>query len=133
MNQEKHAYDSVKFTDNVCDMFADMILQDNVLKDVFLFVAERFQTKEYATIASIIENIVISRRVAHKKDKKTLKYEIKSMNIERKTTQKLVDQLYYMSLIYIQPRLPYKEILLTPRGIQVVIKLTEKIKEKNSL
>ncbi|RKJ73679.1 hypothetical protein D7X33_20465 [Butyricicoccus sp. 1XD8-22] len=132
MNQEVHIYESVKFPENVCDMFADMVLQDIVLKDVFLFIAERFQTKEYATITTISENIVISRRVGHR-EKKTLKYEVKNMNIERKTTQKLVDQLYFMSLIYIQPKLPYKEILLTPRGIQVVLRVTEKLKNKNSI
>lgn len=123
--EQSNPYSGILLTDELSSMFADLILEHIPTCDVFLFIAERWHLKNFATIKDIRENVIITRRVGYKQRKAT-KFEIGEMNIDRKSAEKIVERLYFMSLVYIQPKLPYKQILLTQRGVQVVSEISKK-------
>jgi len=122
-------YPDVIFPDDVATMFANFILEHNVRLKVFLFIVEQTQKHQATTIPDIIENVVISHRRKKKTKGKNTFFEKVEDNIDRKLAEKIIDQLYCMSLIYYEQLNPYKRIFLTIRGIQVVSKLQE-INEK---
>ncbi|MFD0769000.1 hypothetical protein ACFQZ1_08810 [Bacillus sp. CGMCC 1.60114] len=118
-------YNSSKLTDELTNMFYEIIRHDEVLNHVFLFIAKTLITKEKTgdvstgvIINDITENVVLTRQVRVKKGR-THAYEKAQANIHRKTAEKYVDILLAMSLIYYKDLKPYKFLHLTVRGKQV--------------
>lgn len=63
-------YQTIRFTDEVVNMFADILEQDEILYNVFLYIGNvvntQFQETNYMrgiSINEIVENVVIDRRV----------------------------------------------------------------------
>lgn len=68
-------YQTIKFADEVVNMFADILEQDEILYSVFLYIGnivnKQFQETKYMrgiSINEIVENVVIDRRVKKKRE-----------------------------------------------------------------
>lgn len=131
---EKHI--SCKFTNEITEVFYDIIMNDEVLKEVFLFIAKTLVANERngnpstgVIINDITESVVLTRQVRVKKGKSYI-YESSKTNIHRKTAEKHVDMLLAMSLIYYKDLKPYKFLNLTVRGKQVLKKFVTEYQSK---
>ncbi|WP_028402373.1 hypothetical protein [Ectobacillus panaciterrae] len=133
MNEILHqTYIDLKFDDHLSAMFADIILRDTVLTQVFLYIGRELN-KQYKdhnqmigiTVNEVIENVVLDR-LTRKPKGKTFVFEQSHTNISRKAAEKCVDKLLDMSLLYEKPKKPYKYIYLTVRGQQVLLSLSKK-------
>lgn len=133
MNETLHqTYIDLKFDDHLSAMFADIILRDTVLTQVFLYIGRELN-KQYKdhnqmigiTVNEVIENVVLDR-LTRKPKGKTFVFEQSHTNISRKAAEKCVDKLLDMSLLYEKPKKPYKYIYLTVRGQQVLLSLSKK-------
>jgi hypothetical protein len=123
-------YKHVKFSDELVDMYIEILNQDDSLSKVFNYIAieERRQIKEERhvgiTINDIVEN-VSTVRATRQSTGKSYKYVNTNTKIHRKTAEKIVDKLLCMSLLYYKPVKPYKMLFLTSRGKQVLIKIVD--------
>lgn len=122
-------YPDVEFPDNVTSMFADFILEHDARFEVFFFIVGKRQKKEPTTIPEIMENVTVQRRVKKQKGKNTY-FDTINGPIDRKLAEKIVDQLYCMSLVYFEHQNPYRRIYLTRRGLQVLLHITQKLQKK---
>jgi hypothetical protein len=131
-------YQTIKFADEVVNMFADILEQDEILYSVYLLyigniVNKQFQETKYMrgiSINEIVENVVIDRRVKKKKKKrKSYSLEVERTNISRRSAEISVSTLSSMSLIYEKTMHPYKFLISTYRGQQVLIELGKRKKK----
>lgn len=127
-------YQTIKFADEVVNMFADILEQDVILYSVFLYIGnvvnKQFQETKYMrgiSINEIVENVVIDRRVKKKKGK-SYSLEVERTNISRRSAEISVSTLSSMSLIYEKTMHPYKFLISTYRGQQVLIELGKRKK-----
>ncbi|TKI85093.1 hypothetical protein [Bacillus mycoides] len=127
-------YQTIKFADEVVNMFADILEQDEILYSVFLYIGnivnKQFQETTYMrgiSINEIVENVVIDRRVKKTKGK-SYSLEVERTNISRRSAEISVSTLSSMSLIYEKTMHPYKFLILTYRGQQVLIELGKRKK-----
>ena len=114
-------YQTIKFTDEVVNMFADILEQDEILYSVFLYIGnvvnKQFQETKYMrgiSINEIVENVVIDRRVKKTKGK-SYSLEVERTNISRRSAEISVSTLSSMSLIYEKTMHPYKFLISTYR------------------
>lgn len=129
-------YQTIKFTDEVVNMFADILEQDEILYSVFLYIGnvvnKQFQETKYMrgiSINEIVENVVIDRRVKKTKGK-SYSLEVERTNISRRSAEISVSTLSSMSLIYEKTMHPYKFLISTYRGQQVLIELGKRKKSE---
>ncbi|MDM5185926.1 hypothetical protein QUF99_00180 [Bacillus sp. DX4.1] len=127
-------YQTIRFTDEVVNMFADILEQDEILYNVFLYIGNvvntQFQETNYMrgiSINEIVENVVIDRRVKKTKGK-SYSLEVERTNISRRSAEISVSTLSSMSLIYEKVMHPYKFLISTYRGQQVLIELGKRKK-----
>lgn len=140
MDNDLHLkYEKVKFSDEILDMFIDILEEDQPVIRVLYYIAQELKDKEKpsseqdgtingVTINNIVENVKIERLVRHNKGK-SYKYETEITHIHRKTAERIIDKLLSMSLLYYKPVKPYKIIYLTYRGKQILKRLYERKKE----
>ncbi|MFS8651167.1 MAG: hypothetical protein FWJ66_04525 [Caldibacillus sp.] len=126
-------FENIRFTDEVAEMFATIIFNDEWTRTVFLYIMKKLheenQNFKGVTINDITQNVKIERPVRVGKGKK-YHFEIRRENIERNAASKIVDKLYAMSLLYYEPLTPYKLYFPTTRAAQVLLKLIELTKNE---
>lgn len=126
------AYKDVEFSEEVAEMFASIIFNDEWTKIVFLYIMKRRQDEDQnfkgVTINDITQEVKIQRPVKVGKGKK-YHFEIREENIERNAASKIVDKLYAMSLLYFEPLTPYKLYFPTDRAVQVLKELYKIMKK----
>ncbi|EPC8409024.1 MULTISPECIES: hypothetical protein [Bacillus] len=128
-------YKQNKFTEEVVEMFADIIEGDEILYNVFHYIGsqvnKQYQETKYMrgiSINEIVESVVIDRRVKKPKGK-SYSLELERTNISRRSAEGSVATLASMSLITEKIMHPYKFLISTIRGQQVLVELG---KRKNS-
>lgn len=122
MNEFLHQkYENISLPTDIVDMFVEVLKQDDLNYAVLRPILEKHKLGQPCTIAQLIENIKVDRRVGKRnKETNSLMFAIEKTNIDRKAAEKIVDRLSYMGLIYSTPELPYKRLYLTRRGIQII-------------
>lgn len=133
MDTELHVkYKNTKLSDDAVEMFYEIINQDKVLVKVFQYIAieqknqSELGTPTGITINDIVEHVTVERLERQDTGKRSsYKYQQTHTHIHRKTAEKLVDKLLFMSLLYYKPVKPYKFLYLTQRGTQVLMKIVE--------
>ncbi|OQR53250.1 hypothetical protein [Bacillus sp. CDB3] len=129
-------YKQNKFTDEVVSMFSDILEEDEILYSVFHYIGsevnKQYQETKYMrgiSINEIVDNVVIDRRVKKLKGK-SYSLEIERTNISRRSAEVSVSTLASMSLITEKIMHPYKFLISTIRGQQVLIELGKR-RQKN--
>ncbi|MDR4173394.1 hypothetical protein CN327_30515 [Bacillus cereus] len=122
-------YKIIKFPDEVVNMFADILEEDEILYNVFHYIGsevnKQYQETKYMrgiSINEIVGNVVIDRRVKKLKGK-SYSLEVERTNISRRSAEVSVSTLSSMSLITEKIMHPYKFLISTIRGQQVLIEL----------
>ena len=128
-------YQQNKFTEEMVEMFADIIEEDEILYNVFHYIGsqvnKQYQETKYMrgiSINEIVEHVVIDRRVKKPKGK-SYSLKLERTNISRRSAESSVGTIASMSLITEKVMHPYKFLISTIRGQQVLIEL-EKRKHK---
>jgi hypothetical protein len=110
-------------------MFADIIEEDEILYNVFHYIGsqvnKQYQETKYMrgiSINEIVENVVIDRRKKKPKGK-SYSLEIERTNISRRSAEGSVGTLASMSLITEKIMHPYKFLISTIRGQQILVEL----------
>lgn len=120
--------ENVTFDDTVCELFTEIIQQENVNVKVLFYIVQCYKTNTPVTVKSITDNVSSKRRAGVKDSKNNLvSFSSVEANIDRKTAEKIVDRLAYASLINFDVQRPHKFIKLTTRGVQVAINIRKKI------
>lgn len=132
MDWELHVkYKNTKLTDESVEMFYEIMSKDKALVKVFQYIAKEYKslldrgTPTGVTINDIVENVAVERLERQENGRRSYKYQSTHTNIHRKTAEKIVDKLLFMSLLYYKSVKPYKFLYLTPRGTQVLMKMVE--------
>lgn len=121
----------MKFNEDLCELFADIIKQDIANLKVLFYIAQCMQTNTPVTVKTITDNVRIARRVGVKNADNTLvAFSNQDAHIDRKTAERVVDRLAYASLISYEVQHPHKFIKLTNRGIQIAIHIKQNMEEK---
>lgn len=130
MEYELHMkYRELLFTQREVEMFADILESDDIYRKILHFMVIKLHGKENVTVASISENVLANRRVKVQK-KKTYQFEIQKAPLDRKATERVIDKLSGMSLVYFENMRPYKLLYLTDRGKMVFQELQKRHNEK---
>lgn len=118
-------YKDLSLSGDMLSLYCDLLNQDNLNFKVLKAIARGVQNHSAYTISQLVEQIEVPRRVG-KRDKETqaLTYTVKETTIDRKATEKILERLSYMGLIYYTYELPHKRIMITRRGVQVLKELT---------
>ncbi|KWU54483.1 hypothetical protein AWW70_03370 [Bacillus mycoides] len=132
-------YKQNKFTQEVVEMFADIIEEEEILYNVFHYIGsqvnKQYQETKYMrgiSINEIVENVVIDRRVKKPKGK-SYSLEIERTNISRRSAEGSVGTLASMSLITEKIMHPYKFLISTIRGQQILIELERRKNNKGEM
>ncbi|MGM9986224.1 MAG: hypothetical protein ACI35O_03245 [Bacillaceae bacterium] len=137
MNESQHkAHIDLAFDNATAAMFAEIITNDEFLEKVFLYIGKELN-KQYkennqmtgVTANEVVEHVIVDR-LTRKSVGKTFTFEQTNTNINRKAAERCIDTLLCMSLLYEKPMKPYKFVLLTRRGQQVLVALQQLIKNK---
>jgi predicted transcriptional regulator len=111
------------------DMYIDIMKSDPTMLKVFTYIAKESQSSIKSeigiTINDLVENIQMKRLVRKDNKGKNYTYESVITNLHRKTAEKIVDRLQYMSLLYYKAVKPYKFFYLTIRGKQLIKRVVE--------
>lgn len=134
MNIELHnKHINVNFSENIVQMFSDIIGEDKTTKKVFLYIGRALKQQKInsqfrgITVNDIVQNNTVERREKVTKGKSFTFQQVKK-NIDRKAAEKIVDKLLDMSLLYYTPVKPYKFLDLTNRGWQITEEILNKSK-----
>lgn len=122
------SFENVRFTNEVINMFADLIADNEPTLKVIFYILKNHKNDKPTTIQDIVDNVKVIRRVAKRKGKKVIGYEMAEAPLDRKTAERIVDRLYYMTLISIEEKLPYKQLYISNRGDQVINELANRLK-----
>lgn len=128
-------YLDVEFSDQLINMFADIIEHEVPIKRLLLHIgkhADSHKNDELGagiSIKILCETIIIERRVRSRKGK----FSYESTNIDRKQCERLVETLLKMSLCYYVSVPPSKLIYLTKRGRQVARELVRRSSDRNKV
>ncbi|PHG59736.1 hypothetical protein [Bacillus toyonensis] len=132
-------YKQNKFTEEVVKMFADIIEADEILCNVFHYIGaqvnKQYQETKYMrgiSINEVVENVVIDRRVKKPKGR-SYSLEVERTNISRRSAEVSVGTLASMSVITEKLMHPYKFLILTIRGQQVLIEMEKRKQKSNSV
>lgn len=119
-------YEEEVFSDQLGDMFADLVAEKDVRFVVLRFIAQTIQDNRRknmeslgVTINDIIQGVRLYR-TKRKAEQGTYTYISVEDHITRKSAEQVVEQLSLMSLIYSVPVGPSKMLFVTTRGIQVL-------------
>lgn len=131
-------YKNLRFPSNdITDMYIDILEDDPVFLKVFLFIAKQSQSNQHSdtgiTINELVSNIEVERLMKKNKGTRNFTYENALTNLHRKTAERLVDKLQVMSLLYFKSVRPYKYFYLTIRGKQLLQRIVELKREKKEL
>lgn len=131
-------YKQNKFTEEVVEMFADIIEEDEILYNVFHYIGsqvnKQYQETKYMrgiSINEIVESVVIDRRVKKPKGK-SYSLKLERTNISRRSAEGSVATLASMSLITEKIMHPYKFLISTIRGQQVLVELGKRKKSNEN-
>lgn len=122
------SFENVRFTNEVINMFADLIADNEPTLKVIFYILKNHKNDKPTTIQDIVDNVKVIRRVAKRKGKKVIGYEMAEAPLDRKTAERIVDRLYYMTLISIEEKLPFKQLYISNRGDQVINELANRLK-----
>ncbi len=132
-------YKQNKFPEEVVEMFADIIEEDTVLYNVFHYIGsqvnKQYQETKYMrgiSINQIVEHVVVDRRVKKPRGK-SYSLEFERTNISRRSAESSVGTLAAMSLITEKIMHPYKFLVSTIRGQQVLIELEKRKQNINRI
>lgn len=122
-------YIDVKFTPEVVRMFADIILNDEWMLAVFLYISKRLKgSPSGVTVNDVTREVIINRPVKVVKGRE-ISFETRDTEMTRHTAGKTLDKLLAMSLLTYRPVTPYKYYLLSPRGVQVLKEIANRLAE----
>lgn len=123
-------YKDLILSDDMLSLYYDLLNQDELNLKVLKEIARGVQSHSAHTISQLVEHIEVLRRVG-KRDKttKSLTFAVEETTIDRKATEKILERLSYMGLIYYTYELPHKRIMITRRAVQVLKELTSNNKE----
>ncbi|EJQ43613.1 hypothetical protein IEQ_04941 [Bacillus cereus BAG6X1-2] len=131
-------YKQNKFTEEVVEMFADIIEEEEILYKVFHYIGsqvnKQYQETKYMrgiSINEIVESVVIDRRVKKARGK-SYSLELERTNISRRSAEGSVATLASMSLITEKIMHPYKFLISTIRGQQVLVELGKRKKSNEN-
>ncbi|MEK5217732.1 hypothetical protein [Psychrobacillus sp. FSL H8-0487] len=114
-------YKDLKLSEEIQSLYMDLLNQDNLNKKVLKTIAIGVQNHNAFTVSQLAEQIEAPRLVGERDSKtRTLKFNVKETSIDRKATAKILDRLSYMGLIYFTYELPYKRVMITKRGVQIL-------------
>ncbi len=115
----------IEFTTELILLFSEKIKEDPVSKKILSYISE-IGYKYPIRIKDLTESVYIKRRVMKKSDSQKKFVESYAL-IDRKTAEKYVEILSFMTLIEInESLLPNKLLVITKRGKQVLQYLQER-------
>ena len=107
--------------EEMLSFYFDLLNQDDLNLTVLKAVARGVQNRNTYTISQLVEQIEVPRRVGKRdNDTHALTFSVENTTIDRKATEKILERLSYMGLIYYTYELPHKRIMITRRGIQIL-------------
>jgi hypothetical protein len=122
-------YKNVAFTKEILDMFTDIVIDDQWMLSVFVYIAKRSQAegKNFVgvTVNEITRDVTLERPVKVINGKHT-NFKMQTTNIHRQAAGRIVDKLLAMSLLSYKPLIPYKYFFITKRGIQVIQEIIQR-------
>ena len=122
-------YKNIHFPREIVGMFADIVEHDEVMLNVFTYIARKNQEdgKNFngVTVNDISKNVQIERPVKVIKGKQ-FHFENQVTYIHRQAAGKIVDKLLGMSLLSCKPLTPYKYFFITKRGLQIIQEIIER-------
>ncbi len=122
-------YKNLYFPKDIVSMFADIVEQDEVMLNVFTYIARRSQEEgkffKGVTVNDISKMVKIERPVKVVKGKQ-IHFENQVTYIHRQAAGKIVDKLLAMSLLSYRPLTPYKYFFITKRGLQIIQEIIER-------
>lgn len=124
-------YKDVLFSDDVAKMFSEIVIDTPELYEIMLLFFKMTQQAKAVSITTIVENVIVNRRVAKSKGRRTF-YEETQTNIARGAAIKAVEQLEKMSLIYSEPVQRTFVYYLTERGVQLSPYILQHYKESKT-
>lgn len=122
-------YEKVHFSPEQVRMFASILEKDEVHRLILRYIGAMHGRGKQVSINDLIQNIRIERRV-QVTEKKKRHYVVRDELIDRKTAERVVDKLSWMSLVYYELMTPYKMLFLTNRGAQVLAYLDSSKKKE---
>lgn len=138
-NELYNKYKNVVLSPELAEMFADLIMEDEVTLKVFKYIGIRIrQAKENdsiskigATITDMTNDLLVNRPV---KLKGKSKFKMTEAHIDRKRAERAVQSLLLTGLCYYEQVGKTKVIYSTRRGFQVlqIISAREKEEEKKT-
>lgn len=138
-NELYNKYKNVVLSPELAEMFADLIMEDEVTLKVFKYIGIRIrQAKENdsiskigATITDMTNDLLVNRPV---KLKGKSKFKMTEAHIDRKRAERAVQSLFLTGLCYYEQVGKTKVIYSTRRGFQVlqIISAREKEEEKKT-
>ena len=122
-------YKNIHFPKDIVSMFADIVEQDEVMLNVFTYIARKSQEEgkyfKGVTVNDISKMVKIERPVKVVKGKQ-IHFENQVTYIHRQAAGKIVDKLLAMSLLSCKPLTPYKYYFITKRGLQIIQEIIER-------
>ncbi|KIV58935.1 hypothetical protein AM501_23965 [Aneurinibacillus migulanus] len=126
MNQELHEkYKDISLSPQLSQMYAEIILSDPAVLQVFTYIAEATWESRESEIGvmfnDLVKSVKINRKVMHKKSK----FQEVHTNIERRHAERIVDKFLMMGLCYYRTFGQPKAFYITKRGKQVMVSISQ--------
>lgn len=121
-------FKDVAFSEEVIDMFAHILKEDQASIEILRFIAAQQKKNEKVSIIHISEHVQVERRVGVRRKNEPMFFEVRTTSIDRKAAERTINMLATMSLLYSENLKPYKFFYLTFRGA-LVLKRIQTIKQ----